>query len=306
MRNFFFWFGVFARGFLMGAADLIPGVSGGTIAFVSGIYERLIAALRSFTAPPFWRALVRFDWRGVFAACDAGFLLALAAGIAAAVANFGRGVKASAGKSLAAFARFFRGVGRRLRRFDLEKNPRPQAVAAACRRRFRRGDFVAGRNRSRAAGRVSARGDFSGGGGGDLRDDSARDFGQLFAADYGRVSAGHRRFARARFFVFADFRGRLRRGLAGFRARFAFCFAPLARSRRRRALRRDAGRAAEVVALERSGRRRRAADFAPEHLADGRRARVGNRFLVCGRLGGGRGDGIAGGAAGASKRNGRA
>ena len=93
MRNFFFWFGVFARGFLMGAADLIPGVSGGTVAFVSGIYERLIAALRSFTAPPFWRALVRFDWRGVFAACDAGFLLALAAGIAAAVGTLAGALK---------------------------------------------------------------------------------------------------------------------------------------------------------------------------------------------------------------------
>ncbi|MCW8796939.1 MAG: DUF368 domain-containing protein, partial [Chlorobium sp.] len=31
----------------MGAADLIPGVSGGTIAFITGIYETLINALRS-------------------------------------------------------------------------------------------------------------------------------------------------------------------------------------------------------------------------------------------------------------------
>lgn len=33
----------FARGFAMGAADIVPGISGGTVALVTGIYERLIA-----------------------------------------------------------------------------------------------------------------------------------------------------------------------------------------------------------------------------------------------------------------------
>ena len=36
------------KGFAMGAANVIPGVSGGTIAFITGIYERLIGALKSF------------------------------------------------------------------------------------------------------------------------------------------------------------------------------------------------------------------------------------------------------------------
>jgi putative membrane protein len=35
------------RGFLMGAADIVPGVSGGTIALILGIYERLIASIRA-------------------------------------------------------------------------------------------------------------------------------------------------------------------------------------------------------------------------------------------------------------------
>ncbi len=35
------------RGFAMGAADIVPGVSGGTIALVLGIYERLIASVRA-------------------------------------------------------------------------------------------------------------------------------------------------------------------------------------------------------------------------------------------------------------------
>lgn len=38
------------KGFAMGAANVIPGVSGGTIAFITGIYERLIRALKSFDA----------------------------------------------------------------------------------------------------------------------------------------------------------------------------------------------------------------------------------------------------------------
>ena len=41
---------VFLKGAAMGAANVIPGVSGGTVAFVTGIYERLITALKSFDA----------------------------------------------------------------------------------------------------------------------------------------------------------------------------------------------------------------------------------------------------------------
>ncbi len=49
---------LFARGVAMGVADIIPGVSGGTIALISGIYERLIAALGSLS-PAFVPPLVR-------------------------------------------------------------------------------------------------------------------------------------------------------------------------------------------------------------------------------------------------------
>jgi putative membrane protein len=34
------------RGFIMGAADVVPGVSGGTVALVLGIYRRLISSVR--------------------------------------------------------------------------------------------------------------------------------------------------------------------------------------------------------------------------------------------------------------------
>jgi len=40
--------GLWLKGVCMGSADVIPGVSGGTIALITGIYEDLIGALRSF------------------------------------------------------------------------------------------------------------------------------------------------------------------------------------------------------------------------------------------------------------------
>ncbi len=40
---------IFLKGMLMGICDIIPGISGGTIAFITGIYERLINAVKSFS-----------------------------------------------------------------------------------------------------------------------------------------------------------------------------------------------------------------------------------------------------------------
>jgi putative membrane protein len=39
----------FLKGFLMGVCDIIPGISGGTIAFITGIYQRLISSVKSFS-----------------------------------------------------------------------------------------------------------------------------------------------------------------------------------------------------------------------------------------------------------------
>ena len=36
---------LFFKGILMGVCDLVPGISGGTVAFITGIYERLIKAI---------------------------------------------------------------------------------------------------------------------------------------------------------------------------------------------------------------------------------------------------------------------
>lgn len=43
--NFYEAFLIFIRGFLMGSADIVPGVSGGTIALITGIYEKLVYSI---------------------------------------------------------------------------------------------------------------------------------------------------------------------------------------------------------------------------------------------------------------------
>lgn len=77
--------GVALRGVAMGAADLVPGVSGGTMALILGIYPRLIAALGSLSRARPWRLLLRRRPLRAARAIDAGFLLALAAGIGVAL-----------------------------------------------------------------------------------------------------------------------------------------------------------------------------------------------------------------------------
>ena len=75
------WPGVFARGLAMGVAEIVPGVSGGTIAFITGIYDQLVRSLGSFTAvSP--RALVSGDWRTLARRHNLAFLAVLAAGMA--------------------------------------------------------------------------------------------------------------------------------------------------------------------------------------------------------------------------------
>ena len=58
--------GLFFRGLAMGAADVVPGVSGGTIAFITGIYAQFINALKSLS-PAILVTLARGDLKGVLA-----------------------------------------------------------------------------------------------------------------------------------------------------------------------------------------------------------------------------------------------
>ncbi len=76
----------FTRGFAMGAADIVPGVSGGTIALVLGIYERLIASVRAGSSG--LGALLRADGDGArtwFGRVEWSLILPLGVGILAAI-----------------------------------------------------------------------------------------------------------------------------------------------------------------------------------------------------------------------------
>ena len=79
------YIGLAARGFVMGCADIVPGVSGGTMAFILGIYEELVMSIRAGARRPFWQALLRLDILSALEAVNARFLAAVLAGIVVAV-----------------------------------------------------------------------------------------------------------------------------------------------------------------------------------------------------------------------------
>jgi putative membrane protein len=81
--------GVFVRGLLMGAADIVPGVSGGTVAFITGIYDTLLNSIRSVDLH-FLRLVLKGDVRGAWLHVDGSFLLALLAGIATSILSLAR------------------------------------------------------------------------------------------------------------------------------------------------------------------------------------------------------------------------
>ena len=64
------------KGMGMGAADVVPGVSGGTIAFIVGIYEELIDSIKSIngtTLKQLFTGKIAAFWKGI----NANFLLSL-------------------------------------------------------------------------------------------------------------------------------------------------------------------------------------------------------------------------------------
>lgn len=79
-RNLMGYVGVYLRGLAMGAADVVPGVSGGTIAFISGIYEELLNTIKGFNLS----ALKSLKSDGIVATwkkLNGAFIVSLFAGI---------------------------------------------------------------------------------------------------------------------------------------------------------------------------------------------------------------------------------
>ncbi len=75
------YIGLVARGFTMGAANVVPGVSGGTMAFITGIYEELITSIRDLLSPEPIKLVLSLKIKQAFDIWPWKFLLAVGAGV---------------------------------------------------------------------------------------------------------------------------------------------------------------------------------------------------------------------------------
>ena len=83
-RSLLAYGGIYLRGLAMGAADVVPGVSGGTIAFISGIYEELLNTIKGFnlgTLKSLRKEGVVETWKKI----NGAFILSLFSGIITSV-----------------------------------------------------------------------------------------------------------------------------------------------------------------------------------------------------------------------------
>ena len=78
---------IFIKGMMMGAADIIPGISGGTIALITGIYEKLLKSINSIS----WKTIVQVKKSGlkfVWKKINGRFLMTLLSGIVTSILLF--------------------------------------------------------------------------------------------------------------------------------------------------------------------------------------------------------------------------
>jgi len=90
-RSFLQYLTITAKGLAMGAADVVPGVSGGTIAFISGIYEELIETIHNLD----FGILKRWKQDGLKSAWNAynlSFLVALFAGVFISILSLAKAI----------------------------------------------------------------------------------------------------------------------------------------------------------------------------------------------------------------------
>lgn len=104
--------GIYLRGLMMGACDIIPGVSGGTIALITGIYERLVGAIGSVD-PASAKHILRGDigaLRADLEKIDIPFLVVLIAGIGTAFLLMSRVILSLLANHAVATYSFFLGL----------------------------------------------------------------------------------------------------------------------------------------------------------------------------------------------------
>ena len=80
---------LFFKGMLMGVAEIIPGVSGGTLAFITGIYNELINSIKSINFESV-SYLVKLDLRKFWKHINGNFLFTLLLGMVSSIVLFSR------------------------------------------------------------------------------------------------------------------------------------------------------------------------------------------------------------------------
>ncbi|MDG1039039.1 MAG: DUF368 domain-containing protein [Polaribacter sp.] len=80
------------KGLAMGAADVVPGVSGGTIAFISGIYEELLSSISNVNLGLF-KTLKNDGFKAAWAQLNGGFLASLFLGIFVSIVSLAKAIK---------------------------------------------------------------------------------------------------------------------------------------------------------------------------------------------------------------------
>lgn len=89
MKKYSARFILFLKGMAMGAADVVPGVSGGTIAFITGIYEQLLNAIKSIDGTAL-KSLSKRKFTEFWKHIDGSFLIVLVSGILFSVLSLAR------------------------------------------------------------------------------------------------------------------------------------------------------------------------------------------------------------------------
>jgi len=91
-RKFVDYLVIFLKGLAMGAADVVPGVSGGTIAFISGIYEELLETINSINFKTL-KILKSNGFKAMWKSINGNFLISLLFGIGISIISFAKLIK---------------------------------------------------------------------------------------------------------------------------------------------------------------------------------------------------------------------
>ncbi len=91
-RNILDYLVISLKGVAMGAADVVPGVSGGTIAFISGIYEELVDSISCINLQAF-KLLFSKGLGAFWKHINGSFFLALLSGIGLSILSLAKGMK---------------------------------------------------------------------------------------------------------------------------------------------------------------------------------------------------------------------